>query len=264
MHSAVTTAPVNKAAVAAAFGRAAGHYDTVAHLQQKTGHHLRQLTTQALSAPLLSELHGLDAGCGTGFFSEQWKIDCRSVTAFDLSPEMLAHARQQQRATRYVQGDIEQLPFADNQFDFCFSNLAVQWCDSLAEALAGLVRVTRPGGVVAFSTLLSGSLDELNQAFARVDSNRHANGFLSREAVSAACQPYRHTLSDVCYRLSFDSLPALLHSLKGIGATHVHQGRAAGLMTRNKLIQLANHYPAEDGAFPLSYLIQYGVIHVEK
>ncbi len=87
------------------------------------------------------------------------------MTAFDLSPDMLAHARQQQRATRYVQGDIEQLPFADNQFDFCFSNLAVQWCDSLAAALAGLVRVTRPGGVVAFSTLLSGSLDELNQAF---------------------------------------------------------------------------------------------------
>lgn len=49
MHSAVTTAPVNKAAVAAAFGRAAGHYDTVAHLQQKTGYHLRRLTTQALS-----------------------------------------------------------------------------------------------------------------------------------------------------------------------------------------------------------------------
>lgn len=64
-----------------------------------------------------------------------------------------------------MQGDIELLPFADNQFDFCFSNLAVQWCDSLAAALAGLVRVTRPGGVVAFSTLLSGSLDELNQAF---------------------------------------------------------------------------------------------------
>ncbi len=165
MHSAVTTAPVNKAAVAAAFGRAAGQYDSVAHLQQKTGHHLRQLTTQALSGQIVSELHGLDAGCGTGFFSEQWKAECRSVTAFDLSPAMLAHAAGQQRATRYVQGDIEQLPFAESQFDFCFSNLAVQWCDSLAAALAGLVRVTRPGGVVAFSTLLSGSLDELNQAF---------------------------------------------------------------------------------------------------
>lgn len=93
MHSAVTTAPVNKAAVAAAFGRAAGHYDTVAHLQQKTGYHLRRLTTQALSGLLLPELHGLDAGCGTGFFSEQWKADCRCVTAFDLSPDMLAHAR---------------------------------------------------------------------------------------------------------------------------------------------------------------------------
>ena len=104
MHSAVTTAPVNKAAVAAAFGRAAGHYDTVAHLQQKTGYHLRRLTTQALSGLLLPELHGLDAGCGTGFFSEQWKADCRCVTAFDLSPDMLAHARQQQRPPRNVQG----------------------------------------------------------------------------------------------------------------------------------------------------------------
>ncbi|WP_413493505.1 malonyl-ACP O-methyltransferase BioC [Morganella psychrotolerans] len=264
MHSAVNIVPVNKAAVAAAFGRAAGQYDAVAHLQQQTGKHLYSLTKQRLCPQSLTQLHGLDAGCGTGFLSEQWKAECGSITAFDLSPAMLAHARAQQRASCYVQGDIEQLPFADNQFDFCFSNLAVQWCDSLSAALAGLFRVTRAGGTVAFSTLSTGSLAELNQAFSCVDSARHANGFLSRDAIRAACLPYHHTLSEVQYRLTFSSLPALLHSLKGIGATRVHQGRSAGLMTRNKLAQLAAHYPAENGAYPLSYSIQYGVIHVEK
>ena len=153
--------------------------------------------------------------------------------------------------------------FADNQFDFCFSNLAVQWCDSLAAALAGLVRVTRPGGVVAFSTLLSGSLDELNQAFSGWTATVTPTVF---SAVRRFPPPV--SLTGILCQKCVTGSPLILCprccTPQGDWSYPCSSGTCCGLMTRNKLIQLANHYPAEDGVFPLSYLIQYGVIHVEK
>lgn len=40
----------------------------------------------------------LDAGCGTGYFSQKWRQQGRFVIALDLSHAMLQVARQQQRA----------------------------------------------------------------------------------------------------------------------------------------------------------------------
>ncbi len=48
------------------------------------------------------------------------------------------------------------LPLATATFDLAWSNLAVQWCGNLSTALRELYRVVRPGGVVAFTTLVQG------------------------------------------------------------------------------------------------------------
>ena len=100
-----------------------------------------------------------------------------AVTAIDLSARMLEEARQRQAADRYLLADIEAIPLADAQFDLVWSHLAVQWCSSLPQALRELYRVARPGGKVAFTTLLESSLPELNQARKAVDEQPHANRF---------------------------------------------------------------------------------------
>lgn len=64
----------------------------------------------------------LDAGCGTGWFSQHWQQAGNHVTALDLSTDMLQQAQSQQTATVYSQGDIEALPFGDGQFDLSWSN----------------------------------------------------------------------------------------------------------------------------------------------
>lgn len=90
---------------------------------------------------------------------------------------MLAQARQKDAADHYLAGDIESLPLATATFDLAWSNLAVQWCGNLSTALRELYRVVRPGGVVAFTTLVQGSLPELHQAWQAVDERPHANRF---------------------------------------------------------------------------------------
>ncbi|SFN99307.1 malonyl-ACP O-methyltransferase BioC [Xenorhabdus japonica] len=250
---------VDKQAIAGAFGRAASKYDTVAKLQQQTGEYL-----MALAQVENIGMRVLDAGCGTGFFSARWKQQGKQVIALDLASGMLSHAKGQQVADYYLQGDIEHLGLADNSVDLCFSNLAVQWCNDLPCALREFYRVTRPGGLIVFSTLAQGSLNELEAAWERVDDYRHINQFLSLGTITQACQPYRYKVINREYHQHYSQLLPLLNSLKRIGATHLHHGRQQGLMTRKRLNILAEAYPRNNGNYPLSYQIAFGVIYCDK
>lgn len=246
---------VNKQAVASAFSRAANSYDAAAVLQREVGERLLGIGRGHQGKRLL------DAGCGTGYFSRRWRQLGKLVTALDLAPGMLAVARRQQAADHYLLGDIEQMPLPSAAMDICFSSLVVQWCSSLPAALAELYRVTRPGGLILFSTLAQGSLQELGDAWQQVDGQRHMNEFLPPAAVSAACASYRHRVEAEWRTLSYPDVMTLMRSLKGIGATHLHQGRKGGLMSRRRMAALRAAYPRRQEQFPLSYHVIYGVIY---
>lgn len=244
---------VNKQAVAAAFGRAAQSYARHDELQR--------LSADCLLAQLgdINPARVIDAGCGPGAMSRYWRAQGCDVTALDLSPAMLAEARQQQSASRYVTGDIEALPLADATFSLAWSNLAVQWCDDLRQAVGELHRVTEPGGHIAFTTLADGSLPELNQAWRALDSLPHANRFLPVTEIEQALRDWPLRCGIDTVTLWFADAASALRSLKGIGATHLHAGRQQGL-TRGKLQRLQEAWPQQQGKFPLTYQLFWGVI----
>ncbi len=245
---------VNKSAVAAAFGRAATTYDDFAELQRLSGNSLAERLAGREFASVL------DAGCGTGWFSRYWRERGCMVTALDLSAKMLAHACEQQAASRYLQGDIEALPLANEEVSLAWSNLAVQWCNDLRQGLSELYRVTRPGGCVAFTTLAAGSLPELHAAWQAVDGRAHANEFLAINEIAEACQGWRASLLHESVTQRFPDVLSAMRSLKGIGATHLHDGRKNSLMTRHQLQRLSLAWPQDNGAFPLTWQLVSGVI----
>ena len=85
-------ATVNKQAIAAAFGRAAAHYEQHADLQRQSADALLAMLPQR------KYTHVLDAGCGPGWMSRHWRERHAQVTALDLSPPMLVQARQKDAA----------------------------------------------------------------------------------------------------------------------------------------------------------------------
>lgn len=246
--------PVNKPAVAAAFGRAAQGYTRHDQLQRQSAELLLAMTGER------SVERVLDAGCGPGTLSRYWREQGAQVTALDLSAPMLDEARRQQAAHHYVLADIEAMPFDHAQFDLAWSNLAVQWCDDLHQALSELNRVVRPGGAVAFTTLAAGSLPELNQAWQAVDHHPHANRFLPPQQLTDTVSRW-HGRSGIAHiTLDFDDALSAMRSLKGIGATHLHEGRQAQALTRGQLQRLQLAWPQRAGRYPLTYSLFWGVI----
>lgn len=245
---------VNKQAIAAAFGRAAQSYSRHDALQRQSADGLRALLAESRFSSVL------DAGCGPGSNSLAWRKAGSVVTAMDLSAPMLEEARRNQAADRYLQADIEAIPLADGQFSLVWSHLAVQWCASLPQALAELWRVAQPGGKVAFTTLLNGSLPELNQAWQAVDTQPHANRFLTGQQVNEVLCGWQYRCAVQTVTLLFDDALSAMHSLKGIGATHLHAGRAGRPLTRGQLQRLAQAWPQQAGKFPLSYQLFHGII----
>ena len=99
-----------------------------------------------LVRPYVQKKQVLEVGCGTGLILQRIAPAAREATGIDLSPGMLALARE--RGLNVVEGSATALPFADESFDVAYSFKVLSHVPDLKTALAEMARVTRPGGHV--------------------------------------------------------------------------------------------------------------------
>ncbi|MFH1043866.1 MAG: methyltransferase domain-containing protein [Pseudomonadota bacterium] len=99
----------------------------------------------------------LDAGCGTGVFTQDIHIPGSTVLGLDVSLPMLIRARQKARAASFQvsAGDLLNLPFRDRCFDKTVSVTALEFIPDGQRAVSELFRVTRKGGFIVVATLNS-------------------------------------------------------------------------------------------------------------
>jgi SAM-dependent methyltransferase len=90
----------------------------------------------------------LDAACGSGLSMEPLITRGLKLTGLDASASMLAAARAACPQASLVSGRVEALPFADHTFDGAICAQAFHWLE-MEQAFAELIRVVKPGGVVA-------------------------------------------------------------------------------------------------------------------
>jgi ubiquinone/menaquinone biosynthesis C-methylase UbiE len=138
-----------QAVVAQQFGNTASAYLTSSvHAQGADLSMLREMAAALPKRPVV-----LDLGCGAGHAGFAVAPVAESVTAYDLSPQMLAvvaGAARERGLDNLVtrQGDVAELPFADASFCMVVTRFSAHhWLDVPA-ALREIKRVLKPRGVV--------------------------------------------------------------------------------------------------------------------
>jgi SAM-dependent methyltransferase len=98
----------------------------------------------------------LDVGCGTGVVALAATRTGAHVTALDLTPELLARARENASIAGaevdWHEGDVEALPFEDASFDAVVSQFGHMFAPRPEVATREMLRVLKPGGTIAFTT----------------------------------------------------------------------------------------------------------------
>ena len=138
--------------IAALFDNYAGDYDQhlTATLQYRVPQALCALLAERV--PEGNRLDVLDLGCGTGLSGVALRALARQLTGIDLSPRMLARARERGLYDQLIEGDIVQvLAGLDTMFDLVAAADVFVYIGDLEAVVASARQVLRPGGWLAFS-----------------------------------------------------------------------------------------------------------------
>lgn len=227
------------------FNRAAPTYDQAASLQSKSTELLLSLLPD--DAPK----YILDVGTGTGSALPELKqkYPYSQVYALDFSESMLLQGLPN-KAKGYIVADYDYLPFYAARFDLLFANLSLQWSLDFNRTLAELSRVLNARGLLVFSTLIQGSLIELNRThFLKADEVQHA---LAEAGFEVHIQQFETK------QFYFKSFTTALQSLKQVGANASANQIQQGLAARGKLKALEAACPRHiDLSYPLTYELMY-------
>jgi SAM-dependent methyltransferase len=99
----------------------------------------------------------LDVGCGTGVVAITAACLGAQVSGLDLTPDLLEHARANQKIAGcgeidWTEGDAENLPYDDATFDVVVSQFGHMFAPRPEVAISEMRRVLKPAGRIALAT----------------------------------------------------------------------------------------------------------------
>jgi SAM-dependent methyltransferase len=112
----------------------------------------RQFIPHLISAAQVSSgMSVLDVACGPGYVSAAVKQLGAVPTGIDFSEKMISIAKPMFPDISFIQGDAQNLPFADGSFDRVLINFGLLHVSDPEKACAEACRVLKPKGRFAFS-----------------------------------------------------------------------------------------------------------------
>jgi demethylmenaquinone methyltransferase/2-methoxy-6-polyprenyl-1,4-benzoquinol methylase len=93
----------------------------------------------------------LDLGCGDGLNIQALRESgIKNIIGLDISKELLAIARKENKGVKFVQATAEKLPFKANSFDIVLVDSVFHHFLKYEPALKEIKRVLKPGGKLCF------------------------------------------------------------------------------------------------------------------
>ena len=109
-----------------------------------------------------SELKVLEIGVGTGLLTDEYskQLNISELHLLDMTPLKIRDYCKHQTV---IQADAEEwLKNTSEQYDAIFSASTIQWFFNIPEFFNQCARILKPGGILAISTFLEGTLGELD------------------------------------------------------------------------------------------------------
>lgn len=234
--SELTQGAIDKRAVALAFSRAASTYDDLARMQYWVGSQLMK-DLASFSSRIERPDTFLDLGAGTGSRTAeiQRQFSPQQVISLDIAQGMCRRIAKEGGA-HPVTADFDALPLRSASIDMVYANFALQWSNNIDKLLHGIHQALRPAGVFGFTTLLEGTLPEINNAWREVDAAKKNIEF------PLDCQ-WREAMASQFSALSWQvdtvvdthaDIKGLLSSIKGIGAANHSSERSRQTLSRGQ------------------------------
>lgn len=131
----------------------------------------------------------LDVACGVGYGLEIYAAaGAKAVTGADVDVEAVATARERYgKNAEVVEGDLRELPFADERFDVVTCFETIEHIEGAERAFAELRRVLRPAGVLVVSSP--------NPEVYRGGNEHHVHEFRPEELAEAVGQHFAKVTS---------------------------------------------------------------------
>ena len=157
----------------------------------------------------------MDLGCGDGTLTEEIARRGATVLGMDLSPEMVAAAKE--RGLSAVVGSGQNLTFED-EFDAVFSNAALHWMTEPARVASGVHRALKKGGRFIGEFGGQGNIQAIVGALEQVFADHPEYGALELPWYFPSADEYGQLLESAGFSVEFIELfprPTVLDA--GIG-----------------------------------------------
>ena len=255
---------IEKKRIAHSFSQAAESYDSHAYLQRKIADKLLAQLTKNEDIERV-----LDLGSGTGYCTHALQVlfPKAEIINLDIAEAMLLFASKSQKGNgvkqKFICADSEALPIVSGCFDIIFSSLSIQWCQDYALLFSELNRILKPKGKFYISTFGPETLQELTQAWQRVDSYIHVNNFQTDKFLENVIskKEFSELHIDIDVMLArYQSYESLARELKSIGASNKNAGQVRGLSGRKKYLKLKHNFELnfdQELGIPVTYQVFY-------
>ncbi len=147
-------------------------------------HHYAKVADTLLEDMAIQGKHVLDVGCGTGISTlKLLERHAGKICAVDISEYMVDILKKKIEAGGYPQkvadlrvADAENLPFDDGVFDIVLSSMVLGMVPNQEKMISEMIRVVKPGGIIALSTHGPTHYAELSDAVFAVIPKRYMLG----------------------------------------------------------------------------------------
>ena len=217
------------------FNKAAIGYNDNALLQKTIAKKLVDLSFNYLSSAKTI----LDLGAGTGFIAENIFPFLNNNAKFfqlDIAYEMLKLSLSTQKNIFNINGDIENLPFKNQNFDLVISSMTLQWINNLENIFPQIIQLLKKDGVLAFALPVEDSLNELKQSCKAVNINLSINDFPKIDLIKKKFILVK-TEKIILY---YNDLYQLLKSIKSIGGGYNFANKSN--LTKRDFERINNFY----------------------